>query len=53
MACKCNEKTSVLLCTNCGSIQTINHTKKQDPLQEAVKQGRKCRKCYGTEFKIG
>lgn len=53
MACKCNEKTSVLRCTKCGRIQTISHSKQEDPLQKAKTEGRQCRKCYTSEFTIG
>jgi hypothetical protein len=53
MACKCNEKTSVLRCKNCGRIQTISHSNKQNPLEEAKKAGRKCKNCYSEEFVIG
>lgn len=53
MACKCREKTSVLICKNCGTIQTINHGKKESALDRAKKQGRKCKKCFSEEFNIG
>lgn len=50
MACKCNEVTTVLKCTNCGKVQTIGHAKSENPLDEARKQGRQCRNCYSKEF---
>jgi len=53
MACKCNEKTSVLRCKNCKRIQKISHSKQEDPLQKAKQEGRICKKCYTSEFEIG
>lgn len=53
MPCKCNEKTSILRCSKCGHIQTINHAKAEDPLQKAKTESRKCKKCFSEEFVIG
>lgn len=54
MACKCNDITTHLRCKTCGWIQSISHAKGQDPLQEAVKQGRECKHngCYSRDFEI-
>ena len=53
MACKCNDVTSILRCVQCGRIQTIGHSKKEDPLQAAKKENRKCQTCYSEEFVVG
>lgn len=52
MACNCNKVRAVLKCTNCGTLQTINYSASENPLEVAKRAGRKCRKCYGTDFEV-
>lgn len=53
MACKCNELTTVLRCKSCGHIQTIAHSKEENPLEKAKTENRVCKKCYSTEWVEG
>lgn len=52
MACKCKERTTIIQCTQCGKMQTVNHSKSEDPIVVAKRLGKRCR-CFNDEFVVG
>lgn len=52
MSCNCREKTTIIQCTECGKMQTINHSKTDNPIEFAKRRGRKCA-CGGSTFRVG
>lgn len=52
MGCPCNSKIATLRCKNCGTMITVSYGKGEEPLQVAVKNGRRCKKCTLQDWEV-
>lgn len=52
MSCKCQDLTTTLRCTNCGTLVSISYNKTDNPVIVAKRNGIVCKNCNGNSFEV-